>query len=700
MHQETRSRAGLISAATLLVVLAACQRDVAPAGPSVLVVTLESVRADHLGAYGDPLAQTPAFDQLAAEGALFSRAYAPAPLTLPSLATLFTGLNPPAHGVRDDGDFALGDDALTLAERFREEGYATVAFTSALLTGDGWGLAQGFDTFHGLRWAQSASPVPLDERDAADVVDDAIAALSAESRPVFAWVDLSDARAPYDPLEPWRSEREDSAYDGEISEVDAALGRLVRAWDAAHPDSLVLITADHGESLGDRGERGHGLLLQDATLRVPLVLRARGALEDELPDPELRADPVGLVDVAPTLAAMLDLPATHGDGEDLRDGGSEAIYHESLVGQYLLGLAPLTALTDADGRVVSGAWTAWYPAEGDRVWSATDARFDAAEPASRLAGRLADQPLGVAPEVALNAGLLRRVQGVGAWVGDVSAAPGAIDPRDAADAGELLAQARAAIDEGRFWPAERMLIEVEDRFPESFGGDLLRARLRRAQGRHAEASLILTGLFARTPTATVALQVADLNVAAGDWEQAGLWYQRALDLSWGGFSDAAAAGLIHVALAYGDVDEAEGLMALYGDEAPDSAEMALARAELLLAADRPLDALEEARYAEPGLPRSAMARVVMARAWWALGESDAALDQLERALAQDRFQVPVRAQLAACLLEVGRPREAARLVAPAVLGSGTATVSALYDEARTDLEALREERRRRRRFGG
>ena len=239
----------------------------------MLVVTLASTRADHLEPYGANRSSTPNARRLAAEGVLFERAYASSPVGLPSDATLLTGLNPPAHGLRDEGAGRLPDDVLTLAERLGDHGYLTTAFTGTPSARARWGLDQGFALFSDHAAGEAGRGLVT----AGEVVDDAISSLYRARSPVFAWVELplnASAAAP-------RDSGPSAEYDAQIEAVDAELGRLLAWWDRAFPDSIEIITADHGFALGEGGEAGSGALLSDATLRVPLILRGSGAVSDQ-----------------------------------------------------------------------------------------------------------------------------------------------------------------------------------------------------------------------------------------------------------------------------------------------------------------------------------------------------------------------------------------------------------------------------------
>lgn len=287
----------------LLALLVACGTPPEPPGPTddVLLVTLDTTRADHIGAWAGAAA-TPVLDELADRGVRFERAIAPAPITLPSHTSILSGLAPSAHGVRDNGIFALGPEAHLVSEVFSEAGFRTGAFVASFVLDPRFGLDQGFDVYRAPR-PSDASGARGPELSAAEVVDAALGwidGLEPEAR-WFAWVHFFDPHFPYVAHEGFEAA---SAYDGEIAYADTQLGRLLRGIAARRPDRrlLVAVTADHGEGLGDHGEESHGIFLYQSTLHVPLLLSG-GPLV-----PAVVSGDVSLLDLAPTLLALAGLP--------------------------------------------------------------------------------------------------------------------------------------------------------------------------------------------------------------------------------------------------------------------------------------------------------------------------------------------------------------------------------------------------------
>jgi arylsulfatase A-like enzyme/Tfp pilus assembly protein PilF len=279
---------------------------------NLLLVSIDTLRADHLGCYGYAGAQTPRLDALAGSGLRFVQATTVVPLTLPAHSSLMTGTFPAWHGVRDNGGFYLGDDQVTLAETLRDKGYRTGGFVGAFVLDRRWGIAQGFERFYDdfdLDKFSSAPGMDAIQRPGSEVVDKALEWLGQDrERPFFAWVHLYDPHAPYEPPEPFRSRFPRTAigaYDGEIATSDWLVGRLLDALrdDGRLDDTLVVVSGDHGEMLGEHGEQTHGFFVYDAAVHIPLIMAGPG-----LPAREVK-DQVRILDVMPTVLALLGVPA-------------------------------------------------------------------------------------------------------------------------------------------------------------------------------------------------------------------------------------------------------------------------------------------------------------------------------------------------------------------------------------------------------
>jgi arylsulfatase A-like enzyme len=279
---------------------------------SVLLISVDTLRADRLGSYGYTAASTPVMDGLAARGLRFAQATTVVPLTLPAHTSLLTGTFPTFHGVRDNSGYYAGDSLTTLAETLKPLGYRTGGFVGAFVLDGRWGLAQGFDYyFDDFDLADFDMTRGLDtaQRPGAAVVDKALAWLGDDrERPFFAWVHLYDPHSPYEPPEPYRTRFSGTmqrAYDGEIAATDAQIGRLLSALESTGQldSTLVVLVGDHGESLGEHGELQHGFFVYDAAVHIPLIIAGPGVPTRTI------TDQVRIVDVMPTVLDLLGVPA-------------------------------------------------------------------------------------------------------------------------------------------------------------------------------------------------------------------------------------------------------------------------------------------------------------------------------------------------------------------------------------------------------
>jgi len=317
---------------------------------NVLLITVDTLRADALGAYGNSSAATPWLDRLSAAGIRFDNARAHNVVTLPSHANILTGRLPVDHGVHDNGGFRLPAKEETLAVRLHAAGFRTGAFISAFPLDSRFGLARGFDVYDDAFVDAAPRPAMLEqERAGADTVAAAAKWVSANgAAPWFCWVHVYEPHFPYRPPEPYASRFASNAYAGEVAATDAALGPLLQPiLDSPPGDTIVVVTSDHGESLGEHGEETHGIFAYDATLKVPLIVYAPSLLQASV-----KRDPAGHVDIAPTILDALGLPplanarghsligATHGPA-------AGAAYFEALSGTLNRGWAPLRGVVRA-----------------------------------------------------------------------------------------------------------------------------------------------------------------------------------------------------------------------------------------------------------------------------------------------------------------------------------------------------------------
>ncbi len=338
-----------VAVAAALFVLGACSH----AGDRprhVVLISLDTVRADRLGCYGHPDAGTPHFDALAARGVRCDQAMTPMPLTLPAHASLLTSHLPLRHGVRHNELHGLPDGAVTLAEILQAAGWRTGAFVGSAVLAPIHGLGQGFSVYSDVP-ASATKSFLMTERSALDVNRDALAWLdSAGGAPTLLFVHYMEAHAPYEPPDPERSRFGSDPYQGEIATLDRALGELLAGLDerGIGQDALVIVVADHGEGLGEHGELSHGALLYESTLRVPMIFAGPGVRAAGIV-----ADPVSLVDVMPTILEAVGLPArSDADGLSLwpalagreKSRAGRSLYAETFMGRLDFGWAELRAV--------------------------------------------------------------------------------------------------------------------------------------------------------------------------------------------------------------------------------------------------------------------------------------------------------------------------------------------------------------------
>ena len=318
-------------------------------GDNVLLITLDTTRADHLPVYGYKNVKTPGLDRLAETSFIFEDAIAQVPLTLPSHTSILTGLLPIGHGVRDNEGFLVDPKVTSLAAILKEKGYATAAFVSAFVLDSRWGLNQGFDSYfdHFNRYRE----VNRDEiqRNAEETESEVEKWLPAnKDKPFFCWVHFYDPHEPYDPPEPYASTYASNRYDGEIAYVDRYVGKLLTKLEELRLSdrTLVVVTGDHGEGLGEHDESTHAMFLYNTTVRVPLLIKVPGAKRKRIPGI------VRHIDLAPTILDFLGFqPPGTMQGSSLipvingTEKSGRTAYSESLYAQFHYGWSPLRGIT-------------------------------------------------------------------------------------------------------------------------------------------------------------------------------------------------------------------------------------------------------------------------------------------------------------------------------------------------------------------
>jgi arylsulfatase A-like enzyme/Tfp pilus assembly protein PilF len=323
---------------------------------NLLVFTLDTTRADHLGCYGYKQVDTPNIDQLAKNGVLFKTAISQSPLTLPSHSSIFTGTYPLYHGVRDNGGFYLEPEHMTLAEMLKKRGWNTSAFVGAFVLDSRWGLDQGFDYYYDNFDFAKYKKVSLStvQREGGEVIDAFFEWFEKNNQAkFFSWIHLYDPHTPYDPPEPYKSQyshRRWGLYDGEIAYVDNLIGKVLERLKQKNllEETIIVIVGDHGESLGEHHENTHGFFIYDATVHVPLILK--------IPSSKLKGriieSQVNCVDILPSILQVLGisvpkevqgnsfLPAILGKDADIE----QLAYSETYYPRYHYGWSELKSI--------------------------------------------------------------------------------------------------------------------------------------------------------------------------------------------------------------------------------------------------------------------------------------------------------------------------------------------------------------------
>jgi len=512
-----------------------------PSSLNLVVVTLDTLRADRLGCYGFRRVATPHIDAVAEDGVVFEQATATQPMTLPSHASIFTGLIPPHHGVRDNGGFFVEDEAVTLAERLQEGGWATGAFVGAWVLDGRWGLDQGFDHYSDRFDLSKYKVVNLGtvQKPGDEVMDLALEWLEAvRDERFFAWIHLYDPHTPYEPPEPFAERYPGQPYLGEIAYTDQVVGRLVTwlqesgAWDR----TVLVLVGDHGESLGEHGEATHTFFVYDATQHVPLIVRTpwgdRGRSRSQ----------VSTVDIVPTALELLGLPVHAGiDGRSLAplvlDPGTERpglAYSETYFPRFHYGWQHLRSVRDGTWKLIEAPRPELYDVRQDPGETANvyDDHPEVAEALRARLGEMAGDGTQAAPDnETLDPETLERLAALGYMGGGPTVDPEAVlpDPKDKIGLFGLIGDAKALAREDRLEDAVEALRAVlaED-------GGIIDAHVTlggwlRQLGRREEAIASYQRALELQPDHQMALsELADLYRAMGRGEAAVEGYRSVL----------------------------------------------------------------------------------------------------------------------------------------------------------------------------
>lgn len=641
------TRASLAALALLLLNVRAGSAE-RPA-PDVVLITVDTLRADHLGCYGYASIETPSIDELARTGVRFAQAYTPVPITLPAHAALMTGQFPLTTGMHDFSGNKLPSNTPTLAKILRDEGYATAAFLGSAVLDSRFGLSQGFDTYFDRFDLRGLEEVHLDaiERRGDRVVDEALKWLSANSqRPIFLWVHLYDPHAPYNPPEPYARRYRARPYDGEIAFADAQVGRLLSSLRqrAVFEKSLIILASDHGESLGEHGEKTHGFFLYNSTLHVPLIVRMPGAVSRTV------RNEVSLVDVMPTLLQALAIPIPSSvQGRSLLSEvlgrpaeNTSNLYAESYPPLLHFGWNLLRSLQWQGLKYIETTRPELYdtrtdPRELHNLFSARQAL--AREMSDRLHGlvrRFTPSAAAAAPDKELTdpalTEALRSLGYVAVSAANITDTSGKTlpDPKDRIQVYELVSAAMADSQHGHPRESLRKLEGAEKTEPNSPAIHLLMARdyyrLKdfTQAARHFQSALELNP---KDAVATYYLGLCRLEMT--DLQGAENQFQSALKLDPANFSAAYNLGVVYSRQHRADaaIQAFQRAVAIL----PEYADAHEALGELYLYLNRTGDAVRELERAVAIAPGMAKAHYHLGRAYAAQGLRDKAQREFERA---------------------------------------------------------------------
>ena len=571
-------------------------------GAPVVLVSIDTLRADRLPAYGYAGVATPAIDALRRDAILFENAYTHSPLTLPSHASLLSGLLPPEHGVRNNIGYRLDPTHETLASLLRARGYATGAAVSAFVLRRATGIDAGFEFYDEVVTAAGAKAAGEVQRDGRETVRRALEWLrGVGERPFFLFVHLYEPHAPWTPPEPHRS-RYGASYEGEIAAADAAVGTLLAGLRqlGRYDQALVVLVSDHGEGLADHGEDEHGLLLYRETLRVPLLLK--------LPCREgagtRQAAPAGLRDLLPTLASVLGVPRpapAHGR-HLLETSGREtaAVYSETLYPRIHLGWSELRSLTDARYHLIDGPRPELYDVTRDPS-ERSDVLALKPSVASAMRRALASHSSGFEPPTPATSEERERLLSLGYLAGGAGATvtgDALPNPRDRIASYARVRAAFALAGQGRDEDAVRAFDRVLEHEPGFVDARVERAAALGRLGHYRESVAAYEQAIskARELAGPLSLTVARVHLEMGALAEAVAAAGRALA------SEPAAAHelLASIALAGGRLDEAEREATDVKGDARAEARAAVVLAEVAARRGRPDLALERLESVRAG----------------------------------------------------------------------------------------------------
>jgi tetratricopeptide (TPR) repeat protein len=680
---------------------------------NVLLISIDTLRADHVGAYGFPRPTTPNIDVVAREGVVFRDVHTPVPMTLPAHVSMLTGTLPPTHGLRDNLRNKLPDASLTLAEMLKPRGFTTGAVVSSFVLDHRFGTSQGFDSYDDQ--FQAVHKIgDLNERKGDETARVAAHWLeSHKERPFFLFVHFYDPHDPYDPPEPFASRWRENPYEGEVAFADHCVGQVLEKLRqlGLYDDTLVVVTADHGEMLGEHGELNHGFFIYEGALRVPLIVRvpwARVPRQIDLP--------VSLIDIAPTIVSLVGAPVPREvQGQDLSPwlagrgsgGGGRPLYAETVTPTRYYGTSSLLGVIVYGWKYIETSRPELYdlrsdPAEASNLLEREPKR---AETLGRTlvtilaaAGRA---PFPAPESAALDEASRQRLAALG-YLGHGGESALGFD-RSREDPKDLIAFFRKdqrlnkLVEEKKYPQARALCDEMLRQRPGFADCHLQMSKIALAEGQPEAALTAARKAVAVGPkNAKAQAHLAGLLKERGDVEGAIAHSRQALEIE---PDSPDARVLLGRALAdKGQVEEAAKLLAAASAARPESAAAATQLGFVLARQGKLEEAVASYRRALALDPGSAEVHAYLGAALASLARWDEAIAHFEQSLAARPDNAELHDRLGVALREKGRSEEALAHFREAVrLAPGLAVAHfdlgrALKQTGRID-EAVREYRR-------
>ena len=615
--------------------------------PNVVVITIDTLRADHLGCYGDQQIRTPNIDSLAADSVRFERAYTPVPVTLPAHTVLFTGTYPLLSGIHDFSANKLSPAQPTLASVLKEQGYTTGAVIGSAVLDSRFGLNRGFDFYYDHFDFNRLQESNLDEmeRPGNVVADTALDWLAKNNqKKFFLWMHLYDPHFPYRPPAPYSDQYKDRPYDGEIAFADSQVGRLIRFLKdkGLYQNTIIVLTGDHGESLGEHGEKTHGFFIYNATLHIPMILHVPGQrLVNSVPELVSLADlmPTVLqalkVDVPPQVQGRNLLPLMTAKKEDQ----SQGLYEETFLPRLHFNWSELRGLETKNYHFIDAPKPELYdlardPGETQNLYPTKKAVAE--EMRARLSALIRQYSGGqeLAEKTGLDPALMERLQSLG-YAGFSGGGSPTVsnrtlpDPKDRIQLYELFSDAMADSQHAKYAESTHKLNQVLQTDPDSIPAHYLLGLNYYRMREFPQAVAQFRQVVQLSPDYTLAVFQLGLSFGqTGDWDRAIETLKRALQLDPTNFSASYNLGAAYLQKKM--VPEAVSAFRQCITTAPDYAQGHRALGEVLLYQGQTNEALAELRRAIELDPNDPGSHVALAKALAATGKNDEAEDELRK----------------------------------------------------------------------